>query len=396
DEDIFGVNDQDDTSMFDADKDLQGEEVVVEKEVVGKDVSAVEEVNDASITTPVSAAAITTTAATTPTISMDEITLAKAVIKLKTSGPKAKGIVMQEPSETPTPTSIVSSQQPSKVHDKGNEKGKHVCRYGYRSGGKLKKTKEIAQEGSLKRAGDELEQEIAKKQRIEDGNESVELKRRLGIVPDDGDDVTINATPLSSKSPTIVDYKIYKEGMKSFFQIFRVDGNEKGKHVCRYGYRSGGKLKKTKEIAQEGSSKRAGDELEQEIAKKQRIEDGNESVELKRRLGIVPDDGDDTPLLRMWLDIAYEIYASYSHCMLVNVVQVDNAEKYSIHDMQAKNRIRGDNNFDVYQVDFYKSEMEVKCSYSILESEVFDLYEIFESTIDRLVHGMDTLKIYKE
>nr|GFC61097.1 hypothetical protein [Tanacetum cinerariifolium] len=93
DEDIFGVNDQDDTSMFDANKDLQGKEVVVEKEVAGKDVSAVEKINVASIVTSVTA--------TTPTISMDEITLAKALIEIKTSRPKAKGIVMQELSETP-------------------------------------------------------------------------------------------------------------------------------------------------------------------------------------------------------------------------------------------------------------------------------------------------------
>ncbi|GJX55469.1 FAR1 DNA binding domain, zinc finger, SWIM-type, MULE transposase domain containing protein [Tanacetum coccineum] len=151
----------------------------------------------------------------------------------------------------------------------------------------------------------------------------------------------------------------------------------------------------------------------------------------------------------VFFDVQDEIYASYSHCMSVNVVQVDNAEKYSIRDMQAENRIRGDNNFVVYQVDFCKSEMEIECSckhyeaygllcrhifyvlrmnnikefprkylnkrwlknakpfnaavrrivggsYSILESEVFDLYEIFESTIDRLVHDMDKLKIYKE
>nr|GEV09172.1 hypothetical protein [Tanacetum cinerariifolium] len=96
DEDVFGVDDQDDTSMFDAEKDLQGEEVVVE------------EVNTASITT--SAAATTTTTATTPSITMDEITLAKALIEIKTSRPKAKRIVMQEPSETPTPKLIVSSQ----------------------------------------------------------------------------------------------------------------------------------------------------------------------------------------------------------------------------------------------------------------------------------------------
>nr|GEV24291.1 retrotransposon Orf1 [Tanacetum cinerariifolium] len=119
DEDIFGVNDQDDTSVFDADKDLQGEKVVVEKAVAGKEVSAVEEVNASSITTPVSAAAATTTTATTtPTISMDEITLANALIETKTSMPKAKGIVVQKPSETPTSTPIASSQQPSKVQDK--------------------------------------------------------------------------------------------------------------------------------------------------------------------------------------------------------------------------------------------------------------------------------------
>nr|GEX56833.1 hypothetical protein [Tanacetum cinerariifolium] len=51
------------------------------------------------------------------------------------------------------------------------------------------------------------------------------LKRCLEIVPKDDDDVTIKATPLSSKSSTIVDYKIYKEGKKSYFKIIRADGN---------------------------------------------------------------------------------------------------------------------------------------------------------------------------
>nr|GFD14976.1 hypothetical protein [Tanacetum cinerariifolium] len=75
----------------------------------------------------------------------------------------------------------------------------------------------LTQEGSSKRAGEELEQESVKKQRIKEENEYVELKRCLETVPDDGDDVTIDATPLSIKSPTIVDYKIYKEGRKSYF-----------------------------------------------------------------------------------------------------------------------------------------------------------------------------------
>ncbi|GKB77966.1 hypothetical protein Tco_0944861, partial [Tanacetum coccineum] len=84
---------------------------------------------------------------------------------------------------------------------------------------------EIAQESSSKRAGEALEQESSKKQKVEEDNESKELKNCLEISSDDRDDVTINATPLSTKSPTIIGYKIYKEGKKSYFQIIRADGN---------------------------------------------------------------------------------------------------------------------------------------------------------------------------
>nr|GEY12147.1 hypothetical protein [Tanacetum cinerariifolium] len=78
---------------------------------------------------------------------------------------------------------------------------------------------------SKRAAREKLEQEDAKRQWIEEENESAKLKRCLEIVPDDDDDVTIEATPLSSKSPTIVDYKIYQDGRKSFFKIIRADGN---------------------------------------------------------------------------------------------------------------------------------------------------------------------------
>nr|GEV26302.1 retrovirus-related Pol polyprotein from transposon TNT 1-94 [Tanacetum cinerariifolium] len=84
---------------------------------------------------------------------------------------------------------------------------------------------EITQEGSLKRKGDDLEQERSRKQKVENDKESKELKKCFEIIPDNGDDVTIDATPLFSKSPIIVDYKIYQEGKKSLLQIFRADGN---------------------------------------------------------------------------------------------------------------------------------------------------------------------------
>nr|GEW81409.1 hypothetical protein [Tanacetum cinerariifolium] len=73
---------------------------------------------------------------------------------------------------------------------------------------------------SSKRAGDEVDQERSKKQKIEDENESVKLKRCLEIALDDGDEVSIDGTPLSSKSLTIVDYKIYKEGGGKLFPDF--------------------------------------------------------------------------------------------------------------------------------------------------------------------------------
>nr|GEW90126.1 hypothetical protein [Tanacetum cinerariifolium] len=57
--------------------------------------------------------------------------------------------------------------------------------------------------------------------------EAKELKKNLEIVPVDEDDVFVNVTPLSSKPPTIMDYKIYKEGKKEHFQIIRANGNHR-------------------------------------------------------------------------------------------------------------------------------------------------------------------------
>nr|GEV61460.1 hypothetical protein [Tanacetum cinerariifolium] len=213
DEDVFDVNDQDDTSMFDANKDLQGKEVIVE------------EVNAASITT-----ATTTTTDTTPTISMDAITLAKALIEIKTSRPKAKGLVMQEPKVNLAWDDIqakvdenyeleerLQAEEQEQLVDAEKGVNMFVDMDTELVESSKKAQAEIVQESSSKRAGDELEQESSKKLKIKDENEYAELKRYLEIVPDDEDKVTIDATSLSSKSPTIVDYKIYKEGRKSFF-----------------------------------------------------------------------------------------------------------------------------------------------------------------------------------
>nr|GFD27513.1 hypothetical protein [Tanacetum cinerariifolium] len=65
--------------------------------------------------------------------------------------------------------------------------------------------------------GYELEKKNAEKQKLEEQWEPEEHKRNLEIVPDEEDDVFVNVAPLSSKPPTIVDYKIYKKGKKEHF-----------------------------------------------------------------------------------------------------------------------------------------------------------------------------------
>nr|GEZ23771.1 hypothetical protein [Tanacetum cinerariifolium] len=83
---------------------------------------------------------------------------------------------------------------------------------------------EITQEDSLKRAGDEMEQETTKKQKIVDDKETTNLKQLVKIIPKE--DIAIDAIPLAIKTLT-VDWKIYKEGKKSYYQIIRAGGKSK-------------------------------------------------------------------------------------------------------------------------------------------------------------------------
>ncbi|GJV54229.1 hypothetical protein Tco_1449970 [Tanacetum coccineum] len=85
---------------------------------------------------------------------------------------------------------------------------------------------EIAQESSSKRSGTELEQESIKKQKVDEDKEIVELQRLIEIVPDE-EEVAIDAITLATKPPSIVDYKIPKEGKKTYYQIIRADGSSK-------------------------------------------------------------------------------------------------------------------------------------------------------------------------
>ncbi|GKF01158.1 hypothetical protein Tco_0028081, partial [Tanacetum coccineum] len=91
---------------------------------------------------------------------------------------------------------------------------------------KLVEGNETREEENLKRAGDELEQENVKKQKVDDDQEIAELQSMMKIVPSE-EEVAVDVIPLATKPPSIIDYKIIKEGKIGNYQIIRADGNSK-------------------------------------------------------------------------------------------------------------------------------------------------------------------------
>ncbi|GJV75346.1 hypothetical protein Tco_1506930 [Tanacetum coccineum] len=85
-----------------------------------------------------------------------------------------------------------------------------------------------------KRAGKEQKQESSKRQRMEDDKETdkheeaeedkAEMKKHMEVVQDD-EEIAIDAIPLATKPPIIVEYKIVKEGHKGFYHLIRADGS---------------------------------------------------------------------------------------------------------------------------------------------------------------------------
>ncbi|GKF44747.1 hypothetical protein Tco_0131299 [Tanacetum coccineum] len=64
------------------------------------------------------------------------------------------------------------------------------------------------------------------KQKVDEDKKTAELQRLIEVVPDK-EEVAIDAIPLATKPPSIVDYKIHKKGKKTYYQIIRADGSLK-------------------------------------------------------------------------------------------------------------------------------------------------------------------------
>nr|GEW06660.1 hypothetical protein [Tanacetum cinerariifolium] len=297
DEDITLVNDQDDGKIFNI-SDLQREEVFVEKKLVDKEVNdaaqkvveeVVEDINTVKLIVNVAqvsdvgeinASSTTTNLSATTTITTDEITLAQALVKIKTSKPKAKGIVLQNLKPVkPKKKDQIRLDEESALKLKAKlqaefeeeqrlerEKEQQELTHAEKSTlfmqflkkrrkffavkvAEEKRNKPPIQaqqrkiialkrintfvdfrtelvEGSLKRAREDLTPRSSKMQKVDDNKETAELKELIKIIPNE-EEVEINAIPLAVKFPKIVDWKIHREGKKSYYQIIRADGNSK-------------------------------------------------------------------------------------------------------------------------------------------------------------------------
>nr|GEX35722.1 hypothetical protein [Tanacetum cinerariifolium] len=221
-EDLFGVHDLSGDEVF---VDVTtGENIKQDATVAKKDVSTADPVTTAGEIVTTAENVKVVAAATTPQISKDELTLAQTLMKIKEAKPKAKWVTIQEPSETPSPKPIVTSRQPSKPKDKGKTMMDADCELAAKLQEQEKGELSIEEKSKLfvelmNKRKNHFEKFIAKERR-----RKPPTKHKREILEDD-DDVKMEATPLSSKSSTIVDYKIYKEGMKSYFKIIMADGN---------------------------------------------------------------------------------------------------------------------------------------------------------------------------
>nr|GEU47616.1 hypothetical protein [Tanacetum cinerariifolium] len=278
DEGITLFSTHDDAKMFDADKDLHGEEVFFAKQ----DENVVEKEVDA-------AQVQVSTVVTTATISIDEVTLAQALSELKHTKPKAKdkgidkgkAIMIEEPvklkkkdqimldeevalkleaelqAEFDKEQSLASkkAQQEQEVNEKMRkffttkaveekrnkpptqaQQRKIMCTY--LKNMEVKKLKDVKNKSfdsiqkmfnkAFKRVNtfEPIKQESSKKQKIDDDKETTELKQLVKIIQDE-EWVVIDAIPLAVKPPSIVDWEIHKEGKKSFYKIIRADGSLK-------------------------------------------------------------------------------------------------------------------------------------------------------------------------
>nr|GEV00051.1 hypothetical protein [Tanacetum cinerariifolium] len=280
-EDMFGVNDLDgDEVIMDT---TVGEEVgqstkLSEKELL-KMIYDLTYITTASEVVTIAEDVEVTTTATNPQISKDELTLAQTLIEIKAAKTKARGVIVQEPSEFRT----TSSSQPSQLPQ---AKDKEVAR---KLEAQMKA--EMEEEERISREKDEanIALQTKEQEQLTDAEkarlfmEFLEKRRKFfirkreiekrNIPPTKAQQRIIMCTYIKNMDgwkPKNLKKKLFNEIQKLFDLVMKrvntfVDMNTEIVEEMS---------KKTQAEVTEGISKREGDALEQESAKRKRA-DGN-------------------------------------------------------------------------------------------------------------------------
>ncbi|GJY37187.1 hypothetical protein Tco_0422565 [Tanacetum coccineum] len=318
-----------DTDLF-GEHDLIGDEVVVESAVavkagekrnvveevfvVEKSGNVVEEVAvviDAASTIPVSTATITDV----------EITFAQALVELKSAKPKADKVVIQEPEQgttTTTPTTIIPVPKPPQDKDKGIMIEEPVVEQVK----PMKRLEQIRLDEELAfklQAEEEEEERLAreKAQKIEEANiawDDVQAKVKADyqlaqrLQAQEQEELTDEekarlfiqfleqrrkhfaakrAEEKRNKPPTRAQQRnIMSMKMVNTFVDYRTELVEETSKKAEMELEEN--LKKAEAKVMEGSSKRVGEELEQESIKKQKVDEDKEAAELQSLIESFP------------------------------------------------------------------------------------------------------------
>ncbi|GJW08731.1 hypothetical protein Tco_1571154 [Tanacetum coccineum] len=209
---MFGVN------------DLDSDEVVVKSKVTDKAGEKRNIVEEAvamtdTVTIPVSAATITNV----------KLNLAQTLAELKSSRPKTKGVVMQEPSES---NLIISLQLPSQaqkqqeltIEEKSTlfvqlleKRKKHFA--AKRAEEKRNMPPTRAQQRSIMvNTFVDMDTDLVEgsEQKMDDDQEAAKMKELIKVIPDE-EEVIVDDIHLATKPLSIVDWKIVKEGKINYY-----------------------------------------------------------------------------------------------------------------------------------------------------------------------------------
>nr|GEW17206.1 hypothetical protein [Tanacetum cinerariifolium] len=309
DKDIFGVNDDDviveDAEMlFDVANDLRGEEVFISQEV------------------PLNVVAATTTTAT-----IDDITLAQALEKLKSAKPKdatiittaslrpkAKGIVIHDQEQAPTPTKdqlMLDEELAFKLHVEEEEE-EMIARE------KAQQIEDVTMACNDVQAKIDANYELAQRLLAEEQDALTDaekeklfmefLEKRRKFFAAKRAEEKRNRPPTKVQQRSIMStylknidgWKIRSLKKKSFAEIQELFEKAMKRVNTFVDFKTElveeSSKKAEAEITQKGSLKRTRDDLEQERSKKQKVKDDKESKELKKCLEIIPDDGDEVTI----------------------------------------------------------------------------------------------------